>query len=61
MGHLKDVNMSYLGHLKFAWVAAFWFALGAVRLIIHGILPNVDTKAGQNTANRITRKIDETR
>ena len=30
---------------------AFWFALGAVRLIIHGLLPNVDVQAGQKTVN----------
>lgn len=31
---------------------AFWFAFGAVRLIVHGVIPNFDERAGQDTVNR---------
>ena len=51
MGHLADIDKSYFSHLVGAWTMAFWFALGAVRLIIHGLLPNVDVQAGQKTVN----------
>ena len=52
MGHLADINKSYFNHLVGAWKMAFWFALGAVRIIIHGLLPNVDVEAGQKTVDR---------
>lgn len=52
MGHLADINKSYFGHLVGAWKMAFWFALGSLRLIIHGILPNIDEHAGQRTVDR---------
>ncbi|MBL6744166.1 MAG: hypothetical protein ISP83_07290 [Candidatus Poseidonia sp.] len=52
MGHLADINKSYFSHLVGAWKMAFWFALGSVRLIIHGIIPDVDQHAGQRTVDR---------
>tara|TARA_X000001036_G_scaffold93195_1_gene85710 strand:- start:11946 stop:12161 length:216 start_codon:yes stop_codon:yes gene_type:complete len=51
MGHLKDINKSYFSHLIGAWKMAFWFILGGFRLIIHGLIPNLDTEAGQDTVN----------
>jgi hypothetical protein len=33
---------------------AFWFILGGFRLIIHGIIPNFDIDAGQDTVDRYT-------
>ena len=30
---------------------AFWFILGGFRLIIHGLIPNLDTGAGQDTVD----------
>lgn len=33
---------------------AFWFGLGSLRLIVHGILPNVDIQAGQSTVHKYT-------
>jgi hypothetical protein len=52
MGHLADIDKSYFSHLVGAWKMAFWFALGSVRLILHGFLPNVDVDAGQKTVDR---------
>ena len=52
MGHLSDINKSYLAHLIGAWKMSLWFTLGALRLIIHGLIPNIDANAGQNTVNR---------
>jgi hypothetical protein len=51
MGHLKDINKSYLSHLFGAWKMAFWFFLGSFRLILHGLIPNLDTEAGRDTVN----------
>jgi hypothetical protein len=52
MRHLAEIDKSYFQHMLGAWKMAFWFALGAVRLLIHGVLPNVDQDAGQKTVNR---------
>ena len=30
---------------------AFWFFLGSFRLILHGLIPNLDTEAGRDTVN----------
>ncbi len=51
MGHLADINKSYISHLIGAWKMAFWFSLGGIRLIIHGLIPNFDVDAGQDTVN----------
>lgn len=58
MGHLAEIDKSYFQHLSGAWKMAFWFALGAVRLLIHGVLPNFDRDAGQQTVNRYLPKND---
>ena len=52
MGHLKDINKTYLQHLVGAWRMAFWFGFGSLRLIIHGMIPNFDTEAGHSTAQK---------
>lgn len=54
MGHLKDLNISYFQHLRQAWKMAFWFGLGSIRLLIHGIVPDFDTEAGHSTVLRYT-------
>ena len=51
MRHLDEIDKSYFQHMLGAWKMAFWFAFGAVRLLIHGVLPNVDKDAGQKTVN----------
>jgi|TARA_B110000914_G_C15072156_1_gene268910 hypothetical protein len=52
MGHLKDINKTYLQHLVGAWRMAFWFGFGSLRLVIHGIIPNFDTEAGHSTVQK---------
>jgi|TARA_B110001452_G_C15224154_1_gene424324 hypothetical protein len=52
MGHLKDINATYFQHLIRAWKMAFWFGLGSLRLIIHGLLPNFDIEAGHSTVKK---------
>jgi len=49
MGHLKDLNLTYIQHLVQAWKMAFWFGFGSLRLIVHGLIPNFDTEAGHST------------
>jgi len=59
MGHLADINKSYFSHLIGAWKMAFWFTLGGVRLIIHGLIPNFDIRAGQDTVDRYMPSSDD--
>jgi hypothetical protein len=57
MGHLEDVGMGYFAHLKTAWGMAFLLLFGGVRLLIHGLLPFVDTEAGQRTVTKARRRM----
>ena len=41
MGHLKDVGMGYFEHMLGAYKLAFRYALGAIQLLIHGLIPGV--------------------
>lgn len=50
MGHLQDIEMSWFAHFRTAWKLAFVCLLGSVRLLIHGVFPNVDVAAGRKTA-----------
>tara|TARA_B100000900_G_scaffold115999_1_gene97630 strand:- start:1577 stop:1816 length:240 start_codon:yes stop_codon:yes gene_type:complete len=57
MGHLNDVGMNWFAHLITAWGMAAMFLLGSVRLLVHGLLPFVDVKAGQNTVANVRRRM----
>jgi|TARA_B110000438_G_C15796086_1_gene642908 hypothetical protein len=59
MSHLKDIQKGYFAHLYGAWKMAFFFVFGALRCIIHGLLPNFDTECAQETAGRVTAHIPE--
>ncbi|MBT5254614.1 MAG: hypothetical protein HOL72_02495 [Euryarchaeota archaeon] len=56
MSHLKDVQKGYFAHLFGAWKMSLIFLFGAIRCIIHGVIPNFDKKCAQETALKI--KID---
>ena len=53
MGHLKAINKGYFSHLFGAWKMAVFFALGAIRCIIHGVIPDIDTTCAQDTTKRV--------
>ena len=56
MSHLKDVQKGYLSHLFGAWKLSLIFLFGAIRCIIHGVIPNFDQECAQDTAKKV--KID---
>ena len=60
MGHLKEISKGYFSHLFGAWKMAVFFALGAIRCIIHGVIPDVDTTCAQDTAKRVNMNITVT-
>jgi hypothetical protein len=41
MKHLKDQNLSYSKHLKFAWIISAQLFLLAIVGIIHGLIPYI--------------------
>lgn len=45
--------MSWFAHFRTAWKLAFVCLLGSVRLLIHGLFPNVDVAAGRKTAAKL--------
>tara|TARA_Y100000766_G_scaffold1695_1_gene1349 strand:+ start:3337 stop:3504 length:168 start_codon:yes stop_codon:yes gene_type:complete len=51
MGHLKDVGMGYFQHMKGAYKLAFRYALGALQLIIHGLISGLFIDAGKKTSD----------
>ncbi len=60
MGHLKKIGKSYFSHLFGAWKMAVFFALGAIRCIIHGVIPDVDTTCAQDTVKRVNMNVTVT-
>ena len=55
MGHLKDVGMGYFEHMLGAYKLAFRYALGAMQLLIHGLIPGVFIDAGTKTSDAYKR------
>ena len=59
MSHLKEIKKGYFAHLFGAWKMAAIFVFGALRCIIHGLLPNFDTTCAQDTAGKVNMHIPE--
>jgi len=55
MGHLQDVNMTYLSHMKRAFSLSFRYGLSTVQLIIHGFIPSLFIDAGKKAADSYER------
>ena len=43
MSHLKDVNLTWDRHLKFAWTLAWKLFLLSLTALVHGLLPFIFT------------------
>ena len=39
MSHLKDINLSWARHLRFAWGLAFSLFLLSLTALVHGVCP----------------------
>jgi len=55
MGHLQDVNMTYLSHMKRAFSLSFRYGLSTLQLIIHGFIPSLFVDAGKKAADSYER------
>ncbi|MBL6733217.1 MAG: hypothetical protein ISP84_01580 [Candidatus Poseidonia sp.] len=61
MGHLADVNQSYLAHFRRAVFMAIRFLVAVPLLLVHAFLPNLFTTAAKdavNTYHRLTEVDD---
>ena len=47
--HLKDVNMSYLGHMKFSLFLSFTFLKAAFGAFVHAIYPDILVTSSTDT------------
>ncbi len=56
MGHLEDIGESWFTHFRRASRLSFVCFIGSFRLLIHGLLPNVDVAAGRKTAAKLLGK-----
>ena len=41
MKHLRDQNLTYFGHLLFAWNIAMRLFLLSLTAVVHGVLPSI--------------------
>lgn len=55
IGHLKENNMGYWEHLKFASAHGFSCIKAGVLLLIHSIIPALFAKTGANLTNKLNK------
>jgi len=55
IGHLKENNMTYGEHFKFACINGLHCIKAGVMLIIHSIIPACFSCAGANLTNRLNK------
>ncbi|MGY8755092.1 MAG: DUF6356 family protein [Candidatus Poseidoniales archaeon] len=57
--HPKAIGKNWFTHLLGAWKMAAIFQMGAIRCIVHGLIPDFDINAATNTAAAATEIIPE--
>lgn len=53
--HLKDNNMSYYEHIKFAGKHGLSCIKAGIFLIIHGVIPALFPRAGSKLVNKLNK------
>jgi|19_taG_2_1085344.scaffolds.fasta_scaffold74637_1 hypothetical protein len=56
VGHLRDVNLSWTRHLKFAWGLAWKLFLLSLTALVHGIFPFILVTSA---SDRVIKMADE--
>ena len=57
--HLKDNNMSYYEHIKFAGKHGLSCVKAGIFLIIHGLIPALFPRAGSKLVNKLNKNFTE--
>ena len=53
LAHPATVNESYFGHMRFAFVFAFWLGVAALAALVHAFVPALC----ETTASRILKRL----
>jgi hypothetical protein len=59
MGHLGDVGLSYVSHMKGAFSLAGSCLYAACVLFMHGVFPNLGGTTGTDTLKTALKKLEE--
>ena len=57
--HPKDVNLSYMQHLRFAWTEAGRLLAMAIIMLVHGVVPWIWDTTFSNYIKRAKQRIDQ--
>ena len=59
MSHLKDVNLTWDRHLKFAWTLAWKLFLLSLTALVHGLLPSIFISTTSNGIEKLNNELDK--
>ena len=59
MKHLKEIEMTYLGHLKLAIINSFKLLFSSVILLIHGLIPSLFVKTTSAIIENVKRSFPQ--
>ena len=54
MSHLRDVNLSWARHLRFAWELSWKLFLLSLTALVHGIFPSTFQASVSDKINRLS-------
>jgi hypothetical protein len=57
--HLKKQNMTYLSHMRQAFYLGYRLCASGVKVIVHGIFPDVYETAATETINELHKEIQK--
>jgi hypothetical protein len=57
MGHLDDVRMSYITHLKHSLYYSFESCSSGIIFFIHGLYPDIFVTAGSTKISNLNKRI----
>lgn len=59
MGHLDDVRMDYITHLKNSLYYSFESCMSGVIFLVHGIYPDILVTTGSQKIQQLSKQIEE--
>lgn len=58
MGHLEDVKMDYLTHMKYSFLFSLESCCAGFIFLIHGIFPNILVTSGSSKIRNLNKRIE---
>lgn len=59
MGHLDDVKMDYIAHLKNALYYSFESCMSGAIFLVHGFYPDLLVNTGSRKIRQLSKQIEE--